>query len=49
VFLDRVSSIQELRDNLFQKHPSELKLPPNTIVSNQVLKKWKSQGYNGSE
>ena len=47
VFLDRVISIQDFREKLFLKHPSELKLPPNTIVSSTVLKKWKLQHYNG--
>jgi len=47
VFLDKVISIQDFRDNLFLKRPSELKLPPNTIVSSNVLKKWALQHYSG--
>ena len=47
VFLDKVNSIQEFREALFLKEPSELKLPPNTIVSGEVLKEWELQNYDG--
>lgn len=47
VFLDKVNSIQEFREALFLKEPSELKLPPNTIVSGEVLKNWELQNYDG--
>lgn len=47
IFFNRTDSIQELRNDIFLKFPSTLKLPPNTIVSSQVLKKWKLQDYDG--
>jgi len=47
VFLEKVNSVIECRNNLFLNHPSDLKLPPNTIVSDKMLKMWESQGYYG--
>lgn len=47
VFLEKVSSVIECRNTLFLNYPSNLKLLPNTIVSDKVIKVWKSQGYDG--
>lgn len=47
VFLEKVSSVIECRNALFLNYPSNLKLLPNTIVSEKVLKIWESQGYDG--
>mgnify|MGYP000844625027 FL=1 len=47
VFFEKTNTIQEFRDSLVKKNTGGLKLPPNTIVSSQVLDKWKEQGYNG--
>ena len=47
VFFNKAVNIQELRENIFLKFPNTLKLPPNTIVGRQLLKKWKLQNYNG--
>ena len=47
VFLEKVSSVIECRNTLFLNYPSNLKLLPNTIVSDKMLKTWESQGYNG--
>lgn len=48
VMLDRVNTIEESREKLLLDNPDKLKLPPNTIVSINVLNKWKSQDYDGS-
>lgn len=48
LFSNKVSSIQEIRENLFVKTPIVLNLLPKTIVSNKELKKWELQNYNGS-
>lgn len=42
---EKVSEIKALRENLVRKSPESLRLLPNTIVSEQVLCKWKSEGY----
>ncbi len=47
VLLEKVNSVVECRNTLFLNYPSNLKLPPNTIVSDKVLKMWELQGYNG--
>ncbi|MEG0772051.1 hypothetical protein [Clostridium sp.] len=48
VVSEKVNNIDELRKTLLLDNPEELKLPPNTIVSTDVLNKWKSQNYDDS-
>ena len=48
VAIDKVNTIQEARLKLLEENPEELKLFDNTIVSQNVLIKWKEQGYDGS-
>lgn len=47
VALDKVNTIEESRIKLFKESPNELRLPDNTIVSQNVLSKWKIQNYDG--
>lgn len=48
VFLAKVDNIQDCRMTFLLNYPDDLKLPPSTIVSINVLNKWKSQNYDGS-
>ena len=48
IAIDKVNTIQEARLKLLAEYPQELKLFDNTIVSQNVLIKWKEQGYDGS-
>lgn len=47
VMLDKVNTIEEFREKLLSDKASELKLPPKTIVSSEVLKQWEAQHYDG--
>lgn len=44
--LEKVNTIEEFRSKLIE-YPSDLELPPNTIVSSKLLDEWKSQDYDG--
>lgn len=48
IAIDKVNTIQEARLKLLEEYPEELKLFDNTIVSQNVLIKWKEHEYDGS-